>query len=92
LIFFQELFADWQSRNQQPGFFLGLRPCQKSPLPPFIKLILTHKWGLDTRGKSCYVDYVDIILKSLLFFMSVIPAKAGIWVFPAGSGFPFSRE
>jgi len=59
------------------------------PPSPLCQLILTHKWGCWTQGAKFYIDNK---LKSLLFFKSVIPAEAGIQVFSAGPGFPFSRE
>ena len=63
--------------------------CQREELPLFEKLILTHKWGGWTQGAKLYVANMT---KSLLFFKFVIPAEAGIQVFPIGHGFPFSRE
>src|SRR4030042_900359 len=71
--------------------FCGISPDYglKSPLTPLRKLILTHKWGCWTQGAKFYIDNKS---KSLLLFKSVIPAEAGIQVFSAGFGFPFSRE
>jgi hypothetical protein len=55
----------------------------------FGKLIFTHKRGGWTQGAMLYAVNMK---KSLLFFKFVIPAEAGIQVFPGGPGFPFSRE
>ena len=42
-----------------------------------------------TQGADLYVVNN---FKSSLFFEFVIPAEAGIQVFPVAPGFPFSRE
>jgi hypothetical protein len=63
--------------------------CENLPLPLFSKLIFTHKRGGWTQGATSYAVNMK---KSLLFFKFVIPAEAGIQVFPGGPGFPFSRE
>ena len=49
LIVFQEPFREWQSHTRQPGFCFAPRPCQKSPLPLFIKGEAVKKFN---RGRQ----------------------------------------